>query len=286
MPLKEYHQRIIDYYRDTEPAYRDSWDLDNSLSIHYGYWDEKVSSFAQSLQRMNEVMAEMAVIKASDKVLDAGCGVGGSSIFLSNAYGCQVTGIALSERQIMQCRENAKKKGAEENTDFKVMDYCHTDFLDNSFDIIWGCESICYADDKRAFIHEAYRLLKPGGRLIVADGFVSSFENNDKPVIRKWLEGWHVNYLETPERFTSFMTETGFSEIHYRDISKEVARSSRRLLKYYWLGSLYLYWKKINFSKPATGIQKKNIKACKFQFRGLKQKLWQYGMVTGRKPGV
>ena len=68
----DYHQKIIDYYRDTENAYKDSWDLNNSLSIHYGYWDTQVKSFPQSLLRMNEVMMEAAVIKSTDKVLDAG----------------------------------------------------------------------------------------------------------------------------------------------------------------------------------------------------------------------
>jgi len=41
MSLTNYQQTIVDYYRDTENAYKDSWDLDNSLAIHYGYWDEK-----------------------------------------------------------------------------------------------------------------------------------------------------------------------------------------------------------------------------------------------------
>ena len=81
MQPSEYHQRIIEYYRVTENAYADTWDLHNSLSIHYGYRDKKAKSFRQSLQRMNEVMMEAAAIRASDQVLDAGCGVGGSSLF-------------------------------------------------------------------------------------------------------------------------------------------------------------------------------------------------------------
>ena len=56
MQPTDYHEKIIQYYRDTENAYKDSWDLHNSLAIHYGYWDEKVTSFPQSLLRMNEVM--------------------------------------------------------------------------------------------------------------------------------------------------------------------------------------------------------------------------------------
>ena len=44
------------------------------------------------------------------------------------------------------------------------------------------------------FIKEAYRLLKPSGRLVIADGFVTDFKNNDESVIRQWLDGWQVNY--------------------------------------------------------------------------------------------
>ncbi len=279
----DYHQKIIDYYRDTENAYKDSWDLNNSLSIHYGYWDTQVKSFPQSLLRMNEVMMEAAVIKSTDKVLDAGCGVGGSSIFMASVLGCKVTGITLSERQVELATVNAKKKEIQSLVDFKTMNYCATDFPDDSFDVVWGCESICYADNKEQFIKEAYRLLKPGGRLVVADGFVTDFVNNDKPVIRQWLDGWQVNYLETPARFESFMQQAGFKNINYRNISKEAAHSSRRLYKFYFLASLYLLWKKINFSKPATTNQKMNIKACKFQYKGMKSGLWQYGLITGNK---
>lgn len=284
MQSADYHKRIIEYYKDTENAYKDSWDLNNSLAIHYGYWDEKVKSFPESLLRMNEIMIEAAAIKPTDKVLDAGCGVGGSSIFLATVLGCNVTGITLSERQVQHAKENAAKKNVEGLVDFKAMDYCATDFPDASFDVVWGCESICYADDKEKFIKEAFRLLKPSGRLVVADGFVTDFVNNENPIIRQWADGWQVNYLESPERFQNFMQQIGFTDINYRNISKQASNSSRRLYRFYFLARLYLLWKKVNFSKPATEMQKKNIMACKFQFKGMKKGLWQYGIAVGKKP--
>ena len=283
MRSADYHQKIIDYYRDTENAYRDSWDLNNSLAIHYGYWDENVNSFPQSLLRMNEVMMEAAAIRSTDTILDAGCGVGGSSIFLASVLGCRVTGISLSDRQVLQAVKNAQKKKVGALVDFRRMNFSATEFPDQSFDVVWGCESICYAEDKEIFIKEAWRLLRPGGRLVVADGFVRSFANNEDPVIRRWLDGWQVNYLETPERFSGFMKEAGFSDIHFRDISRETAHSSARLYRFYFLASLYLLWKKINFSKPATEMQKKNIRACKYQYRGMQKGLWAYGIITGVK---
>ena len=99
MKKNEYHDRIVQYYQYTENAYKDSWDLNNSLAIHYGYWDEGVKSFPESLLRMNEIMMQTAVIQSTDLVLDAGCGVGGSSIYLASKLGCTVTGITLSQRQ-------------------------------------------------------------------------------------------------------------------------------------------------------------------------------------------
>lgn len=285
MNLSTYHKNIVDYYAATENAYKDSWDLNNSLAIHYGYWDEKVKTFPQSLLRMNEVMAEAAKIKSPDKVLDAGCGIGGSSIFLAEKIGCSVTGISLSEGQVQKAREllKLKKVEAKDEVKFDVMDYSATSFADESFDVVWGCESICYADDKEQFIKEAFRLLKPGGRLVVADGFVTKFENNDHPTIRNWLDGWQVNYLESPGRFQQFMTGTGFKHISYRDISKYTAHSSQRLYKYYFLANLYLIWKRITFSNRASEMQKKNIAACKHQYHGMKKGLWQYGLMAGTK---
>ena len=284
MKLTAYHKNIVDYYAATENAYKDSWDLNNSFAIHYGYWDEEVKSFPQSLLRMNEVMMEAGKIRSTDKVLDAGCGIGGSSIFLAERIGCEVTGISLSERQISKAKEVATQKGVDGKTNFEVMNYCATSFPGKSFDVVWGCESICYADDKEQFIKEAYRLLKPGGRVVVADGFVTDLNNNDHSSIRNWLDGWQVNYLESPERFREFMKNTGFQNFSFKDISKFTAHSSRRLYKYYFLANLYLFWKTITFSNRATEMQKKNIAACKHQYFGMKNGLWIYGLIVGTKP--
>jgi tocopherol O-methyltransferase len=282
MQPDDYHKKIVDYYTHTEYSYKDSWDLNNSLAIHYGYWDEKVKNFPQSLIRMNEIMAEVVQIKATDNVLDAGCGVGGSAVYLAKNIGCSGTGITLSERQVMLATGNAKQKAVSELVNFEVMNYSATSFADESFDVVWGCESICYADDKNVFIKEAFRLLKPGGRLVIADGMVTDFINNDHPIIRDWLTGWEVNYLETSERLQRYMHDAGFANINFKDITRYTKHSSRRLNYIYYAVKLYEWWGRITFRK-AMDIKKKNIIACRKQYLGMKKKLWIYGLITAVK---
>eukprot|EP00956_Cyclotella_meneghiniana_P000914 scaffold1076_cov61-Cyclotella_meneghiniana.AAC.3 len=76
------------------------------------------------------------------KVLDVGCGFGGTSRYLANKLGpkAEVTGITLSPNQVKRGAELAKEQGLS-NTNFMVMNALEMEFPDNSFDIVWACES-------------------------------------------------------------------------------------------------------------------------------------------------
>src|SRR6266498_828234 len=165
------NEDISRYYDLSETHYRRVWDLDKSRSLHYGYWDKSVKNFHEALLNINKVLAEYAEIKGGEKVLDAGCGVGGSSLWLAKEKNCKVTGISLNEKQVYKANAFAKKYGLADKVLFEQKDYTNTFFPANLFDVVWAIESVCYANDKTTFLKEAYRILKPGGRLIIADFF-------------------------------------------------------------------------------------------------------------------
>jgi len=167
------NEEIIAYYDNCEDHYRMYWNLQESLSLHYGYWDETTSSFHEALLNINKKLIEYADIQGSHKVLDMGCGIGGSSIYLARELGCDCTGITLSERQVATANKLATRYELSDHCRFEVGDFTKTKYQDGSFDIIWAIESVCHANDKADFIREAYRLLRPGGKLVMADFFQS-----------------------------------------------------------------------------------------------------------------
>jgi tocopherol O-methyltransferase len=278
-----YEKEIITYYETTEASYVDGWDLNNSFAMHYGYKDASTKTFGDTLLRMNAVLAATAKITKQDKVLDAGCGIGGSSFYLAKNIGCTCIGITLSEKQVAKANRLAKDKELDTLVQIQAMSYLETSFPDASFDVVWGLESICYATDKKKFVEEAYRLLKPGGRLIIADGMVSDFKNNEHPIIKKWLLGWRVNYLESPGRFVDFYKNVGFKNVAYQDITAYTKASSKRLLWIYYGSKLWGWWKKITFRYKWKKLQEQNIDACLYQYKGMQQGLWGYGMIVGHK---
>jgi len=186
--------QIIKYYDSCEIDYKLAWHLNTCLAMHAGYWDNKVANLPQALERENEVLAEKADVKKSDIVLDAGCGVGGSTIFLAKKFGCKAIGITLSQKQVNSATKNAKKNGVEKLVTFYKMDFLNTSFADNSFDVVWAIEAVCHANDKKKFIMEAFRLLKKNGRLIIADGFAAknNYNAEENKLMKKWLNGWAV----------------------------------------------------------------------------------------------
>jgi len=274
---------IADYYDQSYWDYRTSWLNSHNLAIHYGYWSHNTQSHSDSLIEMNERLADRLDLKAGDHVLDAGCGIGGSSIWLAENFGVRVTGITISPTQIDQARKNAKKRGVEHLVNFSLQDYTQTPFADETFDHIWALESICYALKKTDFIKEAYRILKKGGGFAIADGFACKRNLTEKewqPVLQV-LNGWAMPNLSLPSEFESDMTASGFKEIAFDDITTNTLPSSKRL--YYTALLTYPMEKIMSTLRMRSVVQSGNFKACFGQYRVLHDGIGCYGMFSARK---
>jgi len=276
-------QQIVDYYDHCEGDFRYNWHLDECLAMHIGYWDKETDTLPQALIRQNEIMATRVNISKYDKVLDAGCGVGGSCVFLAKEYGCNVTGVTLSKKQATSAVDFTKIKNADKVTRYSVMDFNQTAFKPQIFDVVWALESYCYADDKEAFICEASRVLKKGGRLILTDAFETKKSYNliERKVIDGWINRWAVNSLITKQEFRLHLDKNRFGNIKYWDITRNVAPSSRKL----FFRSL-LVWpaaKIAHLHGFRNRIQNENIIGAIYQYLAVQLHLGEYGMYYAEK---
>jgi MPBQ/MSBQ methyltransferase len=130
------------------------------------------------------------------------CGIGGTSRYIAKKLGpkAHVTGITLSPNQVKRAQQLAVEQGVGDNTQFTVMNALAMDFPDNSFDIVWACESGEHMPDKEKYIQEMMRVLKPGGKYVMAtwcqrDDRKVPFDEKDRRDLRFLYEEWYVSYV-------------------------------------------------------------------------------------------
>jgi tocopherol O-methyltransferase len=131
------------------------WLNSENNAIQFGYWDERTRSHNKSLLNMNRVLASKIGIRPGLRILDAGCGIGGSSIWLAKTFEVEVEGITPVASQIEHARRYAQKQGITHRVSFEQQDYTHTMFPQASFDAVWGMESLCHAPNKQLVLTEA-----------------------------------------------------------------------------------------------------------------------------------
>jgi len=274
---------ISRYYDLSEVHYRNVWNLDKSRSLHYGFWDDSVNGFHEALLNINKVLAGHAKIKERDRILDAGCGVGGSSIWLAKEIGCSVVGISLNKKQVDKANATAKELGLADKLFFDQKDYSNTLFPRDSFDVVWAIESVCYADDKGDFLKEAARILKPGGRLIIADFFKKDHLNSkDSGSVKQWANGWAINDFSTQNEFDAKLVENDFREREFIDATNAIMPSAKKLYYSYFIGILGAKLYKI-FHPNATALSTNNVVNAYRQYKTLKKELWTYEIVKAIK---
>jgi tocopherol O-methyltransferase len=274
---------ISRYYDLSEVHYRKTWDLDKSRSLHYGYWDDSVRNFHEALLNINRVLAGIAEIREEENILDAGCGIGGSSIWLAKEKNCNVTGISLNEKQINKANALAKEFGVTERVLFEQKDYTNTFYPANSFDVVWAIESVCYADDKSDFLKEAHRVLKPGGRLIIADFFKKKdLTPIETRKVKQWAACWAINDFATAEEFDDKLKESGFHNITWEDATGAIMPSAKKLYQSYFFGILGARLYQL-FNSNATELGKNSVRSAYLQYKTLKKGLWKYEILLAQK---
>jgi tocopherol O-methyltransferase len=221
---------VIRYYERFWSKSELWWETDKTLAIHFGYYENGIRSHTEAVLHMNDITWKLLRLNRSThyQILDAGCGVGGTSIYLAKKYPqVSFTGINIVPTHIIMADRFAKKHSVTANTCFLLQNYCQTSFPDNSFDGIIALESANYAHTNEDFIKEIYRVLRPGGRVAILDGFCTEkpIPSSMKKIYKTWLDGRALLGLEPIQDFSVCMKKQGFRDVTVSDISSNVIKS-------------------------------------------------------------
>ncbi len=279
-PASSLTEAVVAYYDETWIDYRVLWLNNDNLAVHFGYTDDSTRSHTDALKNMNRILADRVQIQPGERVLDAGCGVGGSSLWLATERNAEVVGITLAARQAAMARSNAARRGLTDRVQFDVADFTATPFPDASFDVVWAVESLCHASHKAAFYQEAARLLRPAGRVVVAD-FVRAARPLDptgERLLHEWLDGWAVPDIDTSVEHLDHLAAAGFTEPRLDDVTVHTRPSLRRLYRMaYWTYPLAVLGRVTGIRSE---IQHGNVIASIRQYQALQYGAWFYGILS------
>jgi tocopherol O-methyltransferase len=211
---------VAAHYDELDRFYREIW----GDHVHHGYWDSGRETAPQAAEALVDQLARRLELSAGQAVCDIGCGYGATAQILAERFDVHVTGLTVSGVQAARGQARRPVLGA---LSILEQDWLANQFPDAAFDRAYSVESSEHMPDKPRFFSEAWRVLKPGGRLVV---FAWLACPDPKP--------WEVQYLLEPicregrlpgmgseADYRALGREAGFDVVSVEDISPRVRRT-------------------------------------------------------------
>ena len=204
------------HYDELDEAYRAIW----GEHVHHGLWRTGAESPREATEALVELVAGRLALAPGQAVVDIGCGYGASAAQLAERHRVDVTGLTISAAQ-------ARIAGARDNVACFQRDWLDNGLEGAAFDRAYAIESSEHMVDKARFFAEAFRVLKPGGRLVVCAWLARSapgrFEIRHllEPICR---EG-RLPSMGSREEYEELARDAGFAPLSFEDISRAVRKT-------------------------------------------------------------
>ena len=222
-------ERIVEYYEaSTVDFYCETW---HRRHMHFGLFaggecpgpDDFLpdhEGLDRAVNRMVDFVVAPAKLRPGMRVVDAGCGVGGTALRLARLHGVRVTGVNLSRPQLQIAAVYAREDGLDSLVEF-VHGNCSTalPFPDASVDAVVCIASACHYGDRPTFFSEVCRVLRPGAPLVAMD-WVALCPSSDVMYPRfviPMCEEWALAPLECPDSYRDLLEGVGLEVEFFRD---------------------------------------------------------------------
>ena len=278
------NERIARFYDDTSPLWLDVW----GDHMHHGYYGpdgtETDKPRRESQLDLIEALIDFARLdeRVPFNVLDAGCGVGGSSRYLAGRYGARALGLTLSPFQAAEGNARAKREGCDHLVELRAQDVYNLEGRDGDFDLIWSLESAEHMPNKEGLMQHFYRLLRPGGTLAMitwchreTPPALSTSEADD---LRAIAEKYHLPPWVPVSTYVTAAEALGFEDVRTDDWSQAVSPFWGEVIK-----TAFDLRNLAGLAKSGpSGI--KGAWAMRYMRRGFRAGFIKYAVLTARKP--
>lgn len=252
------------YYSEAGPDYA-AWSAE--FNMHFGYCASGMNPLRRErmLERMNgEVLRRLRIDEgAASRVLDMGCGLAATlRSFARRLPRAELMGITPVGWQIERGAElNAASAGGGERIRLMQGRYEAVPLASGSLDGAYALESSCHAQgaDKARLLREAYRLLRPGGRFVMADGFLEGggrLRGWQRGIYAKLCECWVIETLGEIDAVVGEMERLGFRDVRVERFQFRVAPSVFHIP---WVTAKFLLTDVVFGSVPMTKARWNNV---------------------------
>jgi SAM-dependent methyltransferase len=156
-----------------------------------------------------KVQAGLVPINQDTRLLDAGCGVGGSSRYLAHTYGCRVEAFDLTPQFVEAAVQLNALCGLADRISVREASVTDLPYADRSFDLVW-CQNVTMnVEDKPRMFAEAFRVLAPGGHYTITHAAQGPGGEPYYPL--PWARDASYSYLGTPEEILGWLAAAGFT---------------------------------------------------------------------------
>ncbi|MEZ4744532.1 MAG: methyltransferase domain-containing protein [Calditrichia bacterium] len=275
------NENIKQFYDNSSALWEKTW----GEHMHHGYYGADGTEEKNHLQAQVDLMEELlrwGNVQSPKNILDIGCGIGGSSLYLAEKFGARVTGITLSPYQVNRATERAAAAGMSEKVRFQVADALNPPFENGQFDLLWSLESGEHMPEKEKFIQKCYDLLKPGGTFLMATwchrNLPPALSDDEQELLNRIYNVYHLPYILSINEYAQIAENIGFTNIETTDWSDAVAPFWNAVVKsvFRWdsiTGLVQSGWSTIRGAMAMTQM-----------IRGYREGLIKFGLFQGRKP--
>lgn len=262
------------HYDSLALLYRAFW----GEHIHHGLWLSPSDPPRQAQVQLVEHLADRARIRNQERVLDVGCGYGATGRWLSGRFGCHVTGITISQAQARLARRLNARAVPGGRVSVLRGDAAYLPFARESFDVLWIIECIEHLSDKRRFVEDAARLLRPGGRLALCTWQRGEASHPTDPLVQAVCDAFLCPCLATSAEYRSWCADVGLEILRVEDLTAQVSPTWEVLVRRLgrpWLAPLKLL---------VRGDVRRFVDGFQIILEAYRSRAMSYGLLVARRP--